>query len=190
MTLINMSLEQLEKIRIHSVVSQLCSIFEEYNGAVCLTGGAIIDILSSRTPKDYDLIVNRGVNYKYLISFLLTIPEKFIFVCTTKYATTFKFKAEHGTHVVQVLHHGVEQFDFTISQGQFAFQTKLVRVFSGLFDNFSFKRKELFPVSYDPKSLLNCLCRVTKYKQKGFTMSDVTFDSVVNTLAQTHQNSS
>ena len=118
------------------------------------------------------------------------MPEKFKYVCTTKYATTFDFRTEHSTLVVQVLHHGVEQFDFTISQGQFEFQTKMTRVFSGLFDNFSFKRKELFPVSYEPKTLLNCLCRVTKYKQKGFNMSNVTFDSVVNTLAQTHQNSS
>ena len=187
MILTPMSLEQLETLRNHSTVNQLAAVFSSYTGIVYLTGGAIIDIFSNRVPKDYDLVVPH--NYQHLITFLLSHPQ-FKFKCTTKYATTFNFKSENSTYTIQVLHHFTDQFDFTISQGLFDFITATTTVFSGVFDNYSFATKELFPVSYEPKRLLNSLCRVTKYKSKGFKMSDITFDSVVNTLAQNNITSS
>src|SRR5690554_2154225 len=65
-----------------------------------LTGGAIVDILDGRTPKDYDFIVREsGELYQKLLKYLAAAPSwEFLYNTSTSY--TFKFK---GEYIVQFL---------------------------------------------------------------------------------------
>lgn len=87
------------------------------NHFVSLTGGAILDILANRKPKDYDLI---STNIKVTNELLLKAGCEFLYSSKTSY--TFK----KGDLIIQVLKTKVEEFDFTINQTNISLESDYI----------------------------------------------------------------
>lgn len=138
------------------------------NNSPYLTGGAVIDILENRNPKDFDILgfyssdvtrlVNNGFEYKY----------------ETRYSTTF---TKCG-YLFQLLKTDIERFDFTISQSKFHFKKDGL-----IIDEIAFTSKLLIPTSFtDKKVVLEALYRKPHWEAKGYTMLHRTYISLVRAL--------
>jgi len=137
-----------------------------------LVGGAVVDILEGRKPKDYDF-------------FSLTLPEAtklgFTYSHDSKTATTYT----KDDLVIQVLKTGIEDFDFKISQSQLSFnyQKKL----NLIIDENSFKSKMLIPCEkswIERKNALNSLRRTLHWRNKGYTINDITYLSLLSVVGK------
>lgn len=160
--------ELKELIDNHPTVQMFHEIFKDrkYSNTY-LTGGAVIDLLEGRTPKDWD--------------FLKTSPKPFLdagfeHVYTTKSAATYK----KDDITVQILSKPKEKFDFTISQATYDVDRKILVI-----DEQSFKDKTLTPVSFETKSDALCsLLRIPHWKKKGYAIHDLTYLSLLNVVAK------
>jgi len=139
--------------------------------SVYLVGGAVIDLLEDRTPKDYDLI---GLSYSNLDK-LKTLG--FEFIEDSKTAITLKYENLE----VQLLKGIIEEFDYTISQSKFNFSDDAITVCKHSFDS-----KVLIPTqhTYDSKSKsINALKRSIHYAKKGYSLPEKTFLSLLNNVS-------
>src|SRR5690606_5969417 len=75
-----------------------------HHSNIKLAGGAVIDILEDRTPKDYD-IVNAGANHIAMFE-----AAGFVFVSDSKTAVTY----ERNAMIIQFLKIRLEEFEFRI----------------------------------------------------------------------------
>tara|TARA_R110000868_G_scaffold74337_13_gene215046 strand:+ start:27465 stop:28001 length:537 start_codon:yes stop_codon:yes gene_type:complete len=160
-----------DKLKNNKVIKELNEIFITVNNTtVKLIGGAVIDILEGRVPKDYDIIVpyNRS---KVVVALMI---NGFDFKYTTATSETFK----KGDVVVQILCSQPSDFDFTISSSQYVFNTGELTI-----DEISFKNKTLIPnVFNDKKAALNSLSRIPHWMAKGYTIKNETYFSLLNCL--------
>jgi hypothetical protein len=134
---------------------------------VKLVGGAVIDILENRVPKDYDFELN-----------YFPKPEKFglEYQYETKTAKTFK----KGDFILQQLKTDKNTFDFKISQASFTIGYKGQLTLE--LDENSFKNKTLIPTDIcwtEKKNALNSLRRIIHWKNKGYTINDTTYLSLL-----------
>lgn len=164
-----MTVEQEKLFRVDPIISL---VLELDVSNIKLVGGAVVDILEGRKPKDYDF-------------FSLTLTE----------ATKLGFKYSHDSKtattylkddlVIQVLKTGIEDFDFKISQSQLSFnyQKKL----SLNIDEISFDNKVLIPANkswLEKKNALNSLRRILHWRSKGYTINDVTYLSLLSVVGK------
>lgn len=135
-----------------------------------LTGGAVIDILEGRKPKDYDFIGHSDSTIKYFIK------NGFTYQQTTKSAITIK----KDDLILQFLNTPICKFDFKISQARYYIGKRNLEL-----DYFSFENKTLIPVDFeDKRNALNSLRRIIHWKKKGYSINDLTYLSLLNVLAK------
>lgn len=133
-----------------------------------LAGGSIIDILEDRKPKDYDFCGGNSVIEK------MFVDDGYKFLTDTATATTYR----KGAIVVQFLKKDISEFDFTISQSCYYFKHDSLSI-----DETAFEKKTLIPCNWWNKdSLFSALQRVPHYYKKGYTIKDVTYLSMLNTI--------
>lgn len=142
-----------------------------------LTGGAIVDIIFGRIPKDYDIITTDSTwDREEFCNLLLYYGFKFQY--ETKYASTF---IKEGM-TFQVLKTKIEDFDFKIGQSRLNFDNG--RHFRFDIDYVSLKEMTLIPTTksfFDPKYALNALRRIPHWKKKGFAIDERTYLSLLDT---------
>lgn len=161
--------EQEKLFRVDPIISLVLAL-DVSN--IKLVGGAVVDILEGRKPKDYDF-------------FSLTLTE----------ATKLGFKYSHDSKtattylkddlVIQVLKTGIEDFDFKISQSQLSFNYQ--KNLSLNIDEISFGNKVLIPANkswLEKKNALNSLRRIVHWKNKGYTINDVTYLSLLSVVGK------
>lgn len=135
-----------------------------------LVGGAVIDILEGRVPKDYDFI---GHTPEIISLFILNGYEH---QYSTKSADTYK---KNGT-IVQFVHTPLSSFDFKISQTRYDFFKELV-----LINVMDFTKKRLTPVSFDSKrNAMNSLRRIPHWQKKGYRINEKTYNSLLNIISE------
>lgn len=154
-------------------VQELMHIREEYSkySEVILVGGAVVDLIDSRKPKDYDLLTSADGFVKGLIS------EGFKYCHESKTARTYS----KGSLTVQILKTDISDFDFKISQSRFLLKEQKIKI-----DDVSINQRVLIPVRM---SNYSCLLRVPHYKKKGFYLPDETYISLVRGLLNKKYNS-
>jgi len=140
--------------------------------SVKLVGGAVSDILEGRVPKDYDFEFNYfpdvdklGLEYQY----------------ETKTAKTFKKE----DLIIQQLKTTIAEFDFKISQSVLSIPNS--KKIGLTLDKNSFDNKVLIPTDIcwiEKKKALNALRRVVHWRNKGYTISDMTYLSLLSVVAK------
>lgn len=135
-----------------------------------IVGGAVIDILEGRKPKDYDLINTATENLKEL---------GFVFSHSSRTADTYI----KGDLTVQLLKTIIDDFDFTISTAKITINyAKNIALFV---DEKAFNSKTLIPQPKswtDKKNALNSLKRIPHWKKKGYSIHDVTYLSLLGVV--------
>lgn len=136
------------------------------SGTLRLVGGAVVDILEGRKPKDYDFV---GFDTKDIERFK---AHGFKHSHTTKTASTYY----NGEIVVQFIIFTPDQFGFTISQSSYDFRNKNLEV-----DLDSFESKKLIPVSFEIRqNVTSALRRIPHWKKKGYDIHELTYLSLIN----------
>lgn len=161
-----------DKLKENKVIQQLKEIFEiKKISSVFLVGGAVVDILEGRVPKDYDLIAP----YSTIDAINSLTTNGFIFKFETATAKTFK----KGDVKVQILTNlDTSRFDFTISSSKYSITKSTLDI-----DELSFNSKILTPNNFtDKKSVLNSLARIPHWMAKGYRIKNETFFSLLNCL--------
>jgi len=139
---------------------------------VKLVGGAVLDILNNKKPKDYDFSVFSAEKAKKL---------GFKYSHDTKTATTYI----KDDIIIQVLKTNIEDFDFKISQAIFEIgynKTMKLEVCE-----ISFNNKLLIPCEKawkEKKNALNSLRRIPHWKAKGYEISNTTYLSLLSVVGK------
>lgn len=150
----------------HPKIKILKEIFDKCNG-IELVGGAVIDILSFREPKDYDLI-----NYIPSIYDKYLLDAGFFFQYETKTARTWV----RNKIIIQTLKTNKDNFDFTISQASYNLKSAWLTL-----DTISFDERVLIPtpIAFEDKShARNSLSRVKHWQNKGYKIPTATLKSL------------
>ncbi len=164
-----MTPEQEELFRKDPFIKMVAEV-TEVKSSIILIGGAIIDILEGRKPKDYDCVGvlyenNLGLEYSH----------------ETKSAKTFK----KGDLVVQLLKTEINDFDFKISQARLTINHRKDLTLE--IDKNSFEKKVLIPCEkawIEKKNALNSLRRIPHWKNKGYAINDVTYLSLLSVVGK------
>lgn len=151
----------LDKIISNDIIQKLTLIFNDNYRSTKLVGGAIVDILEDRIPKDYDII--NGYSDKLL-------EAGFSFKYSTKTADTY----HDGNICVQFLKTTLDKFDYKISQSEFDFKNQKL-----IIDLHSFVNKDLIPVSFEQDRCIDSLQRIPHWKKKGYSINDNTYLSLL-----------
>ena len=151
-----------EKIKANDIIRMISESLPNKN--CYLVGGAIIDILEGRKPKDYDI-----TNF---YSFNRLKEKGFIFICETKTAYTYTFNG----FMIQFLKTTVENFEYKISQSKYKMDgTSLI------IDKLSFENKTLIPTTFtNTKIAKECLFRIPHWQNKGYNIHPMTYLSLLN----------
>lgn len=133
-----------------------------------LTGGAINDILSGKSPKDYDFEYNSEFEKKMKES------DKFKLLYTSKSAITYEYHA----NIIQLLHKERKDYPYTIEQARFDVRS------GGLhdFDHQSFEQKILIPNkrAYNEIAIARAvLRRLLKWQDKGYKIDYRSYGSII-----------
>lgn len=164
-----------DKIKNYVIIPQLKEALKIFP-VVYLTGGAVIDIIDGRCPKDYDFL---GF-YETALEKLLDLG--FVFVMETAYAYTYDFKG----FKIQFLKKDISEFEFKISQAKYNIHTGELTL-----DRVSYENKLLIPANFtDPNTLVNAMLRIPHWEAKGYKMNIMTYKSVVGVLYNLKQENS
>jgi hypothetical protein len=156
--------ELIKKLENHPILKSFKEIVGTQN--VILTGGAIVDILDGRNPKDYDFI---GVNTLHQQKF---VDAGYVLYSDTRTAKTFK----NNGIVVQFLKTKVEEFDYTISQGKFNLSTQKL----SYFDWVSYDSRTLVCVNLDDtRNVYDALMRLPHWYAKRFKIVPASYKSML-----------
>jgi hypothetical protein len=167
-----MTQEQEELFRNDPLIKLLLET--EGISTVKLIGGAVLDILQGKTPKDYDFLLNYfpdptkfGLDYQF----------------ETKTAKTFK----KGDIILQQLKTLPEDFDFKISQAILSIDVR--KNMSLTIDQTSFEKKILIPTDKawtEKRNALNSLRRIVHWRNKGYTINDTTYLSLLGVVSKSN----
>lgn len=137
-----------------------------------LVGGAVIDIIEGRKIKDYNFL-----------QFSPHDAEKlgFKYSHDSKTATTY---VKEG-FTIQALKTDINDFDFKISQATLylTYDKKI----SLILDENSFNDKLLIPAQKswtEKKNALNSLRRIPHWRNKGYTINDITYLSLLSVVGR------
>jgi hypothetical protein len=159
------TINQLELMLINdSIIHDLCINDIQFE----LTGGAIIDILEERIPKDYDFL---SLN----ISKMRQIGMDIELIYETEFSITYRYKGR----IFQHLKTSINDFDYTISQTKFTHYVGKVEL---KFIDDSFACKQLTPVSWDVKNAIRALIRLPHWFKKGYSIHEQTYLSLVRAV--------
>lgn len=159
-------LEKYEKILSEDLF--LKTIKEENLSNLTLTGGAVVDILSERTPKDYDFI------HSNVIEDEMNKSDKFKLLYTSITAITYEFLGKK----VQLLYKNPVDYPYTIEQSKYNIDTGQLDFFA----SDSFEQKLLVPNKevYKSRAIArNVIKRLLHWQGKGYNIHPITFASVV-----------
>lgn len=158
------------KLSEDDVIQSFVAIFGDvrsYDG-LRLVGGAVIDIIDNRKPKDYDFL---GWNQSIIDKFM---DNGYRYVGDTKTAITLIKDAV----VVQFLKTDLDRFEFTISQSTYRLFSKTLAI-----DKTSYDTKILKPTTWNSKTIiLDALKRIPHWRKKGFNIKDSTYFSMLNVI--------
>ena len=162
-----------EKIEKDSTVTLLKCICEnEKIATIRLVGGAVIDLLEGRVPKDYDLMCWYTDDREKLVKHLNQFG--FIFMYETATSKTYA----KGKVKIQFLKTNLGGFDFTISTATYDLYKGDIEI-----DEECFEKKILIPTSFDDKkAALNSLSRLPHWIKKGYRIKNATYFSLLNCL--------
>lgn len=131
-----------------------------------LIGGAVIDIIENRQPKDFDCLDGQNT------------PNKLHYISDSNYAQTIMYK---GLKIQFLKQNHTNNFDFTIAQNTVTIRKNAVEVTYQDLDSLLYKK--LVPVSYEnQKMVLQSLSRIPHWQKKGYTIDELTYSSLLNTL--------
>lgn len=154
--------------------SVLLKLDETLKTTALLTGGAVIDILEGRKPKDYDFIFNTNLDKA------LSNHGELQYVSNT--SVTYKI---HGV-IVQLLYKSTEDFPYTIEQAKYNINNKSLIDFCDT----SFNNKILIPTILKKSGFISsnftaydALIRVPHWGKKGYKLPEITYKSLLNKLA-------
>lgn len=161
----------------HPFILKLKSAMPLYTDAI-LTGGAIFDVLSKRKPKDWDFTNSPSFN--------LFLEQNAQIVSNSSTATTYIWENE----IIQVLERSNDSFTLTIEQAQYN-----VRISTLTIHEQSFNNKVIIPTRHmfdkaNKMEIVNCLIRIKHWENKGMTIADVTYNSLLNKLSKEISNES
>ena len=162
-----------------SVIKELLEYFKDHRMycVLDLVGGAVVDLLEGRKPKDYD-IIGGGDRFKAILEEL-----GYMWKYETKTSSTYV----KNNITIQILKTKLVDFDFKISQSKFSFTGKNELTV----DKISFEKKVIIPTSFEDKGkVINSLKRKLHWEKKGYTMPDETYLSLCNVLYNTQSNNS
>ncbi len=148
-------------------------------GSVELIGGAVIDILEGRKPKDYDFKPGYTPTTEKL---------ELEYLYETKTAKTFKTK---DGLTIQFLKTNSQDFDFTISQSKIRIDYKKQMTLE--IDHISFDNKILIPTEFawkEKSKAINSLKRIPHWRKKGYIIADETYLSLLNVVGKSGGKSS
>lgn len=140
----------------------------KYCDSLFLTGGAVIDLLEGRKPKDYDFVIS-GYDVDNIVKKGVELGLTFEYTSAT--AVTFSW----GGYDIQVLRKPVEEFPLTIEQSKFSIKNGNFQIF----DAVSFNTKKLIPndtIIFTRKEITrkNFLNRISKWESKGYSIHPIT----------------
>jgi hypothetical protein len=161
----------IDKLKNSKVIKELKEIFLAADNVTAkLVGGAVVDILEGRVPKDYDIIIP----YNKSRAVVALIINGFDFKYKTSTSETFK----KGDIVLQIISNSPSNFDFTISSSEYTINNEQLTI-----DEISFNKKTLIPnVFTDKKAALNSLSRIPHWVKKGYSIENSTYFSLLNCL--------
>lgn len=167
-----MKTEELQaKIENHPVVKILDEIITKEVIITHLTGGAIIDILDGRNPKDYDVIASRPLKE-------CLIKNGFSIQYET--ATSITFKRE-DIIVQELKRQLVDEFDFRIASAKYKLGSNIKNKLSIDIDDY--KNRTLVPNRWDKESIINSLYRLPHWSKKRFGVREETYLSMIRKLS-------
>jgi hypothetical protein len=164
-----MTQEQEELFKADPIISL---VLENNITSVKLVGGAVVDILEGRKVKDYDFMSLTSLEAEKL---------GFKYSHDTKTATTYV----KDDFIIQVLKTDINDFDFKISQSTLSWNYK--KEFNLVLDENSFNNKTLIPPNKsweEKKNALNSLMRIPHWKNKGYTINDTTYLSLLGVVGK------
>lgn len=149
-----------------------------------LTGGAVVDIMESRIPKDYDFV---ALNIANMIEKELPLEFKY----KTSYSTTYTYKG----HTIQVINSCQPDFDYTISQitlSNLSYnedsnsydKLDFLRLQADPLSITSYRSKTLIPVGFSAKQAANALYRLPHWIRKGYEIRNETYLSLLSSLTK------
>lgn len=151
-------------------ITKLMALLVDYKGLTpYLCGGAIIDILNGKIPKDFDIVT---YDRKSLVTYLVYLGAKYSYESSTAITLIVK-----DIGVVQILKGNTQDFDYTINQTRLNLKTG---VLSDL-DIISFDNYILIPnerAFSDKDFARKCLGREKKMNSKGYFLPKQTKDSL------------
>lgn len=162
--------ELLKKLQDHPVIQSFYDLLSEstYNN-VYVVGGAVVDILEDREPKDWDLMGFTNVTKESFER------AGYVFQYESNTSSTYK----KDDIVVQFLKLDINKFEFKISQSKYFIKRKEMEV-----HNASFTTKSLVPTDLkDPKMALNSLRRIPHWERKGYHIHNTTYQTLLNAVA-------
>lgn len=138
-----------------------------------LTGGAVIDIMEGRHPKDYDLY------HAYPGKLKLALENAHCqWIRESDTAITYM----KGTLTIQILKETDEDKlgDFTISKAMFNLNKGTLDI-----DELSYESKVLTPFAVkDINRVMNCLSRIPHWRDKGYTLPDDIYFELLNKVSK------
>jgi|SRR5690606_7814550 len=188
-------LQMIEKLESHPVIKQFMEIIAKANEnkkysyiEAHLIGGAVVDILDDRDPKDYDFETT-----DLSFSNFINDNKDFVFMYETKTAKTYNFNGI----IIQLLKVPTTQFEFKISQSKFIIQNGKIGYKKELeantihIDRVSFDQQQLIPTSFDDLRVVrDCLMRIPHWHRKGYHIRDETYLSLVRAAFSLKSNKS
>lgn len=176
----NMKLEDMKEkeeiILRDPVVAFITSKWKEakHCNSLFLTGGAVIDLLEGRKPKDYDFCLTSASDFNKIIKGGVELGLNFNYTSAT--AVSFTWEGND----IQVLRKNPSEFPFTIEMSKFSIRESKFESF----DNVSFSSKILIPndallFNNTEVTRTNFLNRVSKWESKGYKIHPVTKRSYI-----------
>lgn len=134
-----------------------------------LTGGAIIDIIDGRKPKDFDFYTEDVDAFFKFMEYM-----RFEYMYSTEYSYTFKY----SNMVIQLLKKRIDEFEFTVSQSKYDLSKDVLYL-----DELSVNRRILIPVSFTNKEqIMSALLRIPHWKRKGFDIPVQSYYALLRSL--------
>lgn len=136
-----------------------------------LRGGAVVDIVSGNTPKDYDFTILSP-----------NIIKDLDFEYSSNTADTFSLNIKDSKYIIQLLKTDPNEFTYTISKCYIRMKKSRGESYlvSNIFNNNSFKTKKLIPTSYSENMAFKALQRFPHWKNKGYYLPEETYLSLLN----------
>lgn len=180
--------EYENKLKTHKVVKELMAVVNDNNwcDSVTLVGGAVVDILDGREPKDYDICILdsniRQYGYREILK-RLRDTDDFSLIYTSATAYTFNFKG----YKVQILKTNPSDFMFEIEKSSFGLKSGKFQYF----DIVGFESKMLIPNDELSKikehSFIVMKKRLKRWSQKGYKIHRITYKSTKRLLKRNNR---